>query len=138
MDNSGDVKMQYKHWSTDDVWLPSATSPKLEIFKLDEQGIQLLPQDMPPLVEADYERKQCLADVRNNLEKFKECLTVTQYTWWQDFFNNPVRDQANEWYLNALQHQVDTPASPIATGPDSSSPLGLAMRSERRIPQVNY
>ena len=137
MDNDGHVRLKYKHWSTDTDWLPSATAPQLELFKMDEEGHQLMPRDTPDLVLPDFDRKQCLADVKANLEKFKECLTASQYAWWEDFFTNPVRGQPTEWYLDNLQPQVHTPAAPIATGLDSSSPLAIAMRQERRIPEVN-
>lgn len=135
--------MQYRHWSTDDCWLPRQTEEPLEIFKIDN-GHQVVPTGTPEKVPPQWDRKNCLEDVRSTVDKLKDFFTTEEVQWWEDFLQDPstaaTTSQLDVWYLLRLKKMTDAPQAETdpSNGYDMSSPLAPLMQSERTLPQVSF
>ena len=132
--------MKYKNWSTDPVELPPDDKPPLEIFKLNEEGEQMIPEGIPSLVEPQFDRKMDLDLVKKNVEKMKDFLTWGEYSWWEDFFRDPSaavtsNTSIDGWYLTDLQPYLTEPNEPANV--NEGSILALKMQKERVIPEVS-
>ena len=57
-DKPGHVAFSYKMWSNDAMWLPLPEQERLELFKLDSAGKQILPTCVPSIVELVHELRQ--------------------------------------------------------------------------------
>ena len=102
------MAFQFKNWSQDDEWLPSPSDEPIEIFKLDVNGKQLEPHGVPGFVEPDFERKQNLSDIKNNISKNNGMLLEGEQQWWDSFFKDPHSTCCHkiQWYLLSLTRDV--------------------------------
>jgi hypothetical protein len=56
--SAGDVRIQFKHWSTDDVWRPEDGQPAVEIFTRGANGQQLIPENDPELINPNFSQEE--------------------------------------------------------------------------------
>ena len=132
--------MQYKAWSSDLSWLPNPRE-RLEIFKVDQDGKQMVPPNTPDLVEPDYNRKQDLTCILQNINKNKLFLSQSELEWWEMFVAQPSQccSLTIPWHLATLKTQeLATRIEPANIQPavNDASPLAQAMQKERKVPQV--
>lgn len=132
--------MKYRNWSAEDEDLPK--EQPLEIFRLNEEGEQLLPSGQPDLVEPDFNRKQDMTAVRDNLKKIEAFLSQEDIRWWESFFLDPsryIQVNSEPWYLTQLEPLGDESIRPVATVESGSgtSALTLKMQKERSIPEAS-
>ena len=88
-DDHGHTTLKYKNWSSDPEWQPGPEMDQIEIFHLDDNRNQIYPTGQPGLVEPDFQRKNSLNDVARNINKLKLYLNYSQFTWWQNFLEDP-------------------------------------------------
>lgn len=102
-DRPNHVALKTRMWSTDN-WVPAPDAQQLEIFKLDVQGNQVLPQGVPDLCLPNYEKLN-LQHAKAVIEKSKIHLSFEEYNWWTDFINNPktVENNSRDWPLQSIQ-----------------------------------
>ena len=65
-DEPNHVAVQYKLWSTEQHWHPLPNEPRLEIFNLTDEEIQILPSGIPELVKPDFHAKQDFVNIKKN------------------------------------------------------------------------
>lgn len=131
--------MKYRNWSADDEDLP--LEHPLEIFRLNEEGQQLLPSGQPEYVEPDFNRKQDMSTIRDNLKKIEPFLSQGDIVWWESFFLDPskyIQVNSEPWYLTQLEPLGnDNISHQIATEGNGNSALTLKMQKERSIPEAS-
>ncbi len=128
--------IQSKAWSTDPEW-----GPKVEIFKIDDEERQMLPEGVPDVVEPDFFKKQDREKVVKNINKLKGYMNDGEGQWWDTFLLDPetALDEQQGWYLHELQ-PIDTSAgntSTIHNDQDMCSPLHLLMQKEREVTNLS-
>lgn len=137
MDRPDHVAMQTKLWSTDAEWQPSPNEEALELFKLDQNGKQILPTGAPELVKPVFNLRQNYDDIKRNVEKMRNFLKHGQHEWWSQLFENPesLFSATEDWYLEVLSPlERDVPVQQNTESPES--PMQLAMVRERNALQV--
>jgi len=141
IDRPGHVALSYKNWSTDSDWEQKTDDGEpLEILKRDAEGNQMVPSGVPDIVAPDYERKNCLDDIKKNIQRLRLFLRYTQHEWWSKLFENPGASFLNQcdWYFDELRIQMLPEGHTEDRGEQQEvfSPLQLALDKERSIPKV--
>lgn len=124
--------MQTKLWSTDAEWQPSPDEEPLQLFKLNEKGMQILPTGVPELVKPVFSLRQNYEDIGRNVGKMRNFLTHEQNNWWSQLLEDPesLFTAVDEWYLAVLSPlERDVPVQQNAE--TLESPMQLAMERER-------
>ena len=143
IDRPGHVALSYKNWSTDKDWQQNTEDDEpLEILKRDSEGNQMTPDGIPNIVHPEYGRKNCLGDIKKNVQRTRQFLRFTEYEWWTGFLENPgssfVPETQYGWYFDELRTQM-LPEGLVEDNNEQEqvfSPLQLALEKERSIPNV--
>lgn len=149
MDTPDHVNLKYKLWADDEEWRPEANKNKIEMFILDEDNQQIIPEGEPQILAPDFERKTDLKQLSKSILASKG--TIGNIEWWCDWTTkgkteNMWNEMAThwEWPLKKLipyawRAPVTEDATPIAPNPLRSlrdKELGVnlkPMESEKRI-----
>ena len=137
IDRPEHVAVQYKLWSTDMEWMPDSKTEPLELFRIDSNGKQLLPEGIPNAVAPSFDKLD-LNSIREEIERYKVFLDYNQYIWWQTLFaepSSPMPLDHVEWYLNDIQAM----AAPQQEEPTivSDTALRHLIQKERTMPPVS-
>ena len=135
-DRPGHVAVSYKMWSTEQAWQPLSSDDSVEIFKLDDNGKQIIPQGEPEIVESERERKNNFQEIKSNLVKNKTFISARESEWWETFMTQEGPSVPDPWYLKDIvkfKKVADNTANELTV-----SPLTEVMEPERTIPKVNY
>lgn len=110
-DTEEHVNCKYKLWVDDEEWSPSNDEPLIEIFKLDEQGKQLIPQGKPNILAPEFDLKTDFGALATSIRGQKaQFPRYADYQWWEEWLED-AESKWNElatkwdWPLDALQRQ---------------------------------
>ncbi|XP_078603146.1 uncharacterized protein LOC144877116 [Branchiostoma floridae x Branchiostoma japonicum] len=139
-DRSERANMQYKMWSTDTVWRPSATDPDLQLFK-EVDGEQQIPTGQPAFVEPHFEEED-LKKLKSSIEKMRDHLNYQQWQWWQTFLDNPkaihhTSTTPPSWFLDNLRPFQPLPPVPLTSDEGQRTALQRLLNKELNCPPVS-
>ena len=63
-------------WSSQEAWQPLSSDDSVGIFKLDDNGKQIIPQGDPEIVDSERERKNNFQNIKSNLVKNKTFISA--------------------------------------------------------------
>ena len=75
--------------STDAEWQPTPGQPAIELFKLDSNGKQMLPEGQPEIVRPQFDLRKSFDDIKKNVSKMRSFISHKQNEWWEQLFDNP-------------------------------------------------
>ncbi|XP_070536890.1 uncharacterized protein [Ptychodera flava] len=136
--SNGEVKVQYKNWSTDFNWQPE--DGLLEIFKK-ENGLQSIPEGYPDIAPMTFDDAE-IRKVRQSIAKSKDVLSFAQFEWWRTFLDSPktetvtMSNQTTNWYLDELYSYRPAPPAVTTTSPEETDTIQRLLTREREGRQV--
>ena len=123
---------------TDAEWQPTPDQPAIELFKLDSNGKQILPEGQPEIVRPQFDLRQSFDDIKKNVSKMRSFISHEQNEWWEQLFDNPegLLSQTDDWFWDWIRpHITDTPQP---SNLNVESPLQFAMERERSAVTNEY
>ncbi|XP_078659995.1 uncharacterized protein LOC144904736 [Branchiostoma floridae x Branchiostoma belcheri] len=137
-DRTGHVTLQYKMWSTDPIWRPTATDPNVEILR-EVDGHQVTPTGQPSFVEPHFEEED-MKKLKSSIEKMKDHLNYDQMKWWETFLQNPNEfnkpPSTPSWFLHHLLPYQPLPPEPPTSDEGQRTALQRLLNKELTCPPV--
>ena len=75
------LALNTKMWSTDAEWQPTPDQTAIELFKLDSNGKQILPEGQPEIVRPQFDLRQSFDDIKKNVSKMRSFISHEQNEW---------------------------------------------------------
>ena len=89
MNRPGHVVLNTKVWSTDAEWQPTPEQPAIELFKLDSNGKQILPERQPEIVRPQFDLRQSLMTSRRTSLRWEVLYHISKMNGGNSCFDNP-------------------------------------------------
>lgn len=122
MDEHGEVQFQFKEFITDKSWRPASNEMPLQIFRVNSQGKQIVPDvegtySIPTLVQPNFYNKLDVDEVLKSVEKCRKIMETEDYGWWLEWLNTEKEPKAPimweemadvwEWPLSKLEKHIE-------------------------------
>ena len=90
--DEGHVQCKYKHWVDDEDWKPAADEAPINMFKLDENGEEIVPQGSPDVLAPDFELKSAdhLNKLGTSIKAQKQQFSFEHFEFWENWAKKPA------------------------------------------------